>query len=65
MPWLFPNCLQPRRDSAAPFLGYPSRPEENDYFVTMLEKTRKRMTAQQVSAVAHLLEEQAAKRQKK
>jgi hypothetical protein len=42
-------------------IGYPSRPEAIDYFLTMIEKTKKRMSAQRIGAVKQALEDNAAK----
>ena len=39
-------------------------PKEIDYFVTMLEKTRKRMSSEQVTTIRRLLEEASHKVQK-
>jgi hypothetical protein len=43
-------------------IGYPSRPEEISHFVNMIEKTSKRMSAQQIGAVKKALEDNAARR---
>jgi hypothetical protein len=45
-------------------IGYPGRPEEIGYFLAMIEKTKRRMSAQQIGAVKQALEENAAKRRK-
>jgi hypothetical protein len=43
-------------------IGYPSRPEEISHFVNMIEKTGKRMSAQQIGAVRKALEGNSARR---
>ena len=45
-------------------IGYPTTPEEIGYFVTMIEKTRKRMSAKQVAAIEQSLRENAARHRK-
>jgi len=45
-------------------IGYPSRPEEIGYFLTMIERTKRRMSAQQIDSVKQALEENAAKRRR-
>lgn len=52
-------------DSPKGNIGYPSGPEEIDYFVTMIEKTRKRMSDEQVAAIGESLRENVAKFKKK
>jgi hypothetical protein len=47
----------PSSDGPNGNIGYPSRPEEIDYFLKMIEKTKKRMSAQQIGAIKQALEE--------
>jgi hypothetical protein len=46
-------------------IGYPNRPEEIGYFLSMIEKTKRRMSAGQIGAVRQALEEKAAKQDKR
>lgn len=46
-------------------IGYPSRPEEIDYFVSMIEKTRKRTSDKYIAVIRKKLHEYSTNRGKK